>query len=92
MRINLLLFGCLVCNVGLSQTSEDPSRNQQWADYYYVNKSYEKAVHYFERLGEKIPLAARRNFSKAHAELGQLQEAAEVLRPLVDSDFAEVKD
>ena len=92
MRINLLLFGWLVCNIGLSQTSEDPSRIQQWADYYYVNKSYEKAVHYFERLGEKIPLTARRNYSKALAEMGQLQEAAEVLRPLVDSDFAEVKD
>ena len=76
----------------MAQNTVKNNRTLEWADYYYVNQEYEKALSHYLKVGTSIPLRSRRNFSKIYAHKGQLQNAAQILRPLVDSDSAEVKD
>ena len=80
------------CQGILAQTTVEDNRTLEWADYYFMNQEYEKALSHYSNLGASIPLRSRRNFSKIYAHNGQLQKAAQILRPLVDSDSAEVKD
>ena len=92
MKIKCLLFGMFFCQVLLAQHTIENNRTLEWADYYYINQEYEKALSHYSKVGAYIPLRSRRNFSKIYAHKGQLQNAAQILRPLVDSDSAEVKD
>jgi outer membrane protein OmpA-like peptidoglycan-associated protein len=92
MKIKCLLFGIFFCQVLLAQDTAENNRKLEWADYYYINQEYEKALSHYSKVGAYIPLRSRRNFSKIYARKGQLQNAAQILRPLVDSDSAEVKD
>ena len=92
MKIKCLLFGIFFCQGLLAQNTVKNNRTLEWADYYYVNQEYEKALSHYLKVGTSIPLRSRRNFSKIYAHKGQLQNAAQILRPLVDSDSAEVKD
>ena len=92
MKIKYLLFGMFFCQGILAQTTVEDNRTLEWADYYFMNQEYEKALSHYSNLGTSIPLRSRRNFSKIYAHNGQLQKAAQILRPLVDSDSAEVKD
>ena len=80
------------CQVLLAQDTAENNRILEWANYYYINQEYEKALSHYSKVGAYIPLRSRRNFSKIYARKGQLQNAAQILRPLVDSDSAEVKD
>ena len=92
MKTKLLLFGLLICHGILAQNTAENSRILEWADYYFMNEDYEKALSHYTKVGESIPLGSRRNFSKVYAQMGQVQKAAQILRPLVDSDSALVKD
>ena len=83
----------MVCCQGiLAQSSNDHKRILEWAEYYFMNQDYEKALSHYSKLGGSIPLRSRKNFSKVYSQMGQLREAAQILRPLVDSDSAEVQD
>ena len=64
----------------------------EWADYYFINEDYDKALWIYLKLGDSLPLKSRRNLSKVYAKEERLKKAAQTLRPLVDSDSAEVKD
>ena len=92
MKTKLLLFGLIICHGILAQNNTEKSRILEWADYYFMNEDYEKALSHYSKVGESIPLGSRRNFSKVYAQMGQVQKAAQILRPLVDSDSALVKD
>ncbi len=92
MRNKLFLFVLFFCQIILAQNTPEDTRIIEWADYYYINEDHDKALSYFLKIGEELPLASRRNFSKAYARKGELQKAAQSLRPLVDSDSAKVKD
>ena len=92
MKIKLLLFGLFFCQGLLGQDSIKYARILEWADYYFMNEDYEKALSHYSQVREFLPLRSRRNFSKVYAQMGQLQKAAQTLRPLVDSDSADVKD
>ena len=80
------------CQGILAQSSNDHKRILEWAEYYFMNQDYEKALSHYSKLGGSIPLRSRKNFSKVYSQMGQLREAAQILRPLVDSDSAEVQD
>ena len=92
MKIKLLLFGLFFCQGLLGQESIKYPRILEWADYYFMNEDYEKALSHYSQVREFLPLRSRRNFSKVYAQMGQLQKAAQTLKPLVDSDSADVKD
>ena len=92
MRIKLLLFGLFLSQTLISQSYTDSSRLLEWADYYFMNEEFDKALYLYLKLGDSIPIKSRRNLSKIYAQGKQLEKAALTLRPLVDSDSAEVKD
>lgn len=92
MRPLFLFLGYFVFQGILAQVSVENTRTLEWAEYYYMNKVYDKAQSHYLKVGEDLPLESRRNFSKIYALKGQLQQAAQVLRPLVDSDSAQVND
>ena len=92
MKIKVALLGLFFGQVMLAQNAADNLRTLEWASYHYMNQNYDKALSFFLKVGDTIPLAYRRNFSKVYAELGEIKKAAQTLRPLVDSDSAEVKD
>ena len=92
MKIKVALLGLFFGQVMLAQNTTDDLRTLEWASYYYMNQNYDKALSFYHKVGDTIPLACRRNFSKVYAQLGEIEKAAQILRPLVDSDSAEVKD
>ena len=92
MKMKYLLLGMFFCQGLLAQVTAENSRILEWADYYFMNQDYVKALSHYSKVGESIPLPSRRNFSTVYAQMGQLREAAKILRPLVDSDSALVKD
>lgn len=92
MKIKVALLGFFFSQVMLAQNTSDDLRTLEWASYHYMNQNYDKALSLYHKVGDTIPLACRRNFSKVCAQLGEIEKAAQILRPLVDSDSAEVKD
>ena len=76
----------------MAQSYSESSRMLEWADYYFMNEDYDKALSLYLKLGNSLPLRSRRNLSKVYAKQKRLQKAVLTLRPLVDSDSAEVKD
>ena len=88
----MLLLGLFFCHGLMGQNSTRNNRILEWADYYFMNKDFDKAFSLYSKMGESLPLRSRRNFSRVYAQRGQLQEAARTLKPLVDSDSAFVKD
>ena len=92
MKTKLLIFGLLTCQGIMSQNIPKNDRILEWADYYFMNQDYDKALSHYLKVGESIPLGSRRNFSSVYAQMGQVNKAAQILRPLVDSDSAIVKD
>ena len=92
MKTKLVIFGLLTCQVIMSQNIPKNDRILEWADYYFMNQDYDKALSHYLKVGESIPLGSRRNFSRVYAQMGQVNKAAQILRPLVDSDSALVKD
>ena len=92
MKTKLLIFVLLTCQGIMCQNILENDRILEWANYYFMNQNYEKALSHYLKVGESIPLGSRRNFSKVYAQMGQVKKAAQILRPLVDSDSAIVKD
>ena len=92
MKTKLVIFGLLTFQGIMSQNIPKNDRILEWADYYFMNQDYDKALSHYLKVGESIPLGSRRNFSSVYAQMGQVNKAAQILRPLVDSDSAIVKD
>ena len=92
MKKSILFFGFLVFNGLFSQKTIKIDRNIEWADYYFINGNYEKAISKYTRLNDEISNDARRNLAKSYAQIGALKKAQKTLQPLVDSNEAEVID
>jgi outer membrane protein OmpA-like peptidoglycan-associated protein len=92
MKIKWLLIVMICCQGILAQNTAENKRVMEWAEYYFMNQDYQRALDHYSKVGDSIPLRSRKNFSKVHAQMGRLAEAAQTLRPLVDSDSAEVED
>ena len=63
-----------------------------WGDYYFFNKKYEKAISFYLDYEGELPDKNIRNLAKAYFEIGRVDDAEKSLKPIVDSDFAEVID
>lgn len=92
MRTLTLLFGLFFCQGIMGQNSTINNRILEWADYHFMNNDFDKAFSLYSKVGDSLPLRSRRNFSRIYAQKGKLQEAVRILRPLIDSDSAMVKD
>ena len=89
-----LLFTFLIFS-SLNAQIKEPGLNEKklaWGDYYFFNKEYEKAISFYLDYEGKIPDKNIRNLAKAYFKIGLVEEAEKSLKPIVDSDFAEVID
>ena len=90
----ILLFTFLIFS-SLNAQIKEPGLNEKklaWGDYYFFNKEYEKAISFYLNYEGKIPDKNIRNLAKAYFKIGLVEEAEKSLKPIVDSDFAEVID
>ena len=92
MKKSFLFFGLLVFNGLFCQTSFELNRTIEWADYYFINENYEKAIVKYLSIDDYITIDARRNLAKSYAKTGALKKAEKILRPIVDSNDAIVLD
>ena len=63
-----------------------------WGDYYFFNKKFEKAISFYLDYEGELPDKNIRNLARAYFEIGRVDDAEKSLKPIVDSDFAEVID
>ena len=70
MKMKLLFFGLFFCQGILAQPSSDHIRILEWAEYYFINQDFERALSHYSKVGDSIPLQSRRNFSKVYAQMG----------------------
>ena len=90
----ILLFTFLIFSSLNAQVKEN-SLNEKilaWGDYYFFNKKYEKAISFYLDYEGELPDKNIRNLSRAYFEIGRVDDAEKSLKPIVDSDFAEVID
>ena len=90
----ILLFTFLIFS-SLNAQIKEPGLNEKklaWGDYYFFNKEYEKSISFYLDYEGKMPDKNIRNLAKAYFEIGLVEEAEKSLKPIVDSDFAEVID
>ena len=89
-----LLFTFLIFS-SLNAQIKEPGLNEKklaWGDYYFFNKEYGKAISFYLDYEGKMPDKNIRNLAKAYFKIGLVEEAEKSLKPIVDSDFAEVID
>lgn len=89
LLFTFLIFSSL--NAQIKETSLN-EKKLAWGDYYFFNKAYEKAISFYLDYEGKMPDKNIRNLAKAYFEIGLVEEAEKSLKPIVDSDFAEVID
>ena len=90
----ILLFTFLIFSSLNAQIKEN-SLNEKilaWGDYYFFNKKYEKAISFYLDYEGELPDKNIRNLARAYFEIGRVDDAEKSLKPIVDSDFAEVID
>ena len=90
----ILLFTFLIFS-SLNAQIKEPDLNEKklaWGDYYFFNKEYQKAISFYLDYEGKMPDKNIRNLAKAYFKIGLVEEAEKSLKPIVDSDFAEVID
>ena len=92
MKKSFLFFGLFVFSGLFCQTSFEQNRTIEWADYYFINENYEKAILKYLSIDDYITIDARRNLAKSYAKTGALKKAEKILRPIVDSNDAIVLD
>ena len=91
-KILLLTF---LISTSLSAQINESDLNEKklaWGDYYFFNKEYQKAISFYLDYEGKMPDENIRNLAKAYYKIGLVEEAEKSLKPIVDSDFAEVID
>ncbi len=90
----ILLLTFLISNSLSAQINESDLNEKKlaWGDYYFFNKEYQKAISFYLDYEGKMPDENIRNLAKAYYKIGLVEEAEKSLKPIVDSDFAEVID
>ena len=89
-----ILFAFLIFSSLNAQIKENGLNEKilAWGDYYFFNKKYEKAISFYLDYEGELPNKNIRNLAKAYFEIGRVDDAEKSLKPIVDSDFAEVID
>ena len=74
------------------KTDNDSNYNIQWAEYFFENKDFAKVVKRLSDIEDSLFPNTVRIYSKSLKNIKRTEEAAKVLDPLVQSDYANVAD
>tara|TARA_B100000963_G_scaffold225539_1_gene196743 strand:+ start:405 stop:2534 length:2130 start_codon:yes stop_codon:yes gene_type:complete len=74
------------------KTDMDLNYDIQWAEYFFENKDFAKVVERLSNIEDSLFPNTVRIYSKSLKNIKRIEEAAKVLDPLVQSDYANVAD
>ena len=97
MKKAAFIISILISFYSLGQKKSDKIDNDlnyniQWAEYFFENKDFEKVVERLSNIEDSLFPNIVRIYSKSLKNIKRIKEAAEVLDPLVQSDYANVAD
>ena len=98
MKNIFILIISLFCFFAKSQSnssSQKKNENQnllKWGDYYSINGQEEKAIRFYSQNENNLTANQRRLFSKFLRNKGDLNRAAQVLKPLLETKKVSVID
>ena len=87
-----LFFGLIAFNLILAQENNSSNQIIKWGNYFMINQNYKKAIAKYLNFNGKMNNEIRRNLAFSYSKIGKLKEAEKILRPIVDSDSAQVID
>jgi outer membrane protein OmpA-like peptidoglycan-associated protein len=76
----------------LAQESIADKPQENWADYYFINKDYKKVVAYYSASTDKRSLNDIRNWAIALNELNNKEKALQKYAEITNSNYATVED
>tara|TARA_B110000211_G_scaffold131231_1_gene150739 strand:+ start:485 stop:2650 length:2166 start_codon:yes stop_codon:yes gene_type:complete len=92
-KVNFILIILFLGNYSLlAQESEADKPQENWADYYFINKNYKKVVAYYSTSTDKRSLNDIRNWAIALNELNNKEKAEERYAEITNSNYATVED
>ena len=92
-KVNFILIILFLGNYSLlAQESEADKPQENWADYYFINKNYNKAVAYYSTSTDKRSLNDIRNWAISLNELNNKEKALERYAEITNSNYATVED
>jgi len=92
-KVNFILIILFLGNYSLlAQESEADKPQENWADYYFINKNYKKVVAYYSTSSDKRSLNDIRNWAIALDELNNKEKAEERYAEITNSNYARVED
>lgn len=92
-KVNFILIILFLGNYSLlAQESEADKPQENWADYYFINKNYKKVVAYYSTSSDKRSLNDIRNWAIALDELNNKEKAEERYAEITNSNYATVED
>ena len=92
-KVNFILIILFLGNCSLlAQESIADKPQENWADYYFINKDYKKVVAYYSASTDKRSLNDIRNWAIALNELNNKEKAVEIYAEIINSNYAKVED
>ena len=92
-KANFILIILFLGNYSLlAQESKVDKPQENWADYYFINKNYKKVVAYYSTSTDKRSLNDIRNWAIALNELNNKEKAEERYAEITNSNYATVED
>ena len=92
-KVNFILIILFLGNFSLfAQESKADKPQENWADYYFINKNYKKVVAYYSTSSDKRSLNDIRNWAIALNELNNKEKAEERYAEITNSNYATVED
>ena len=92
-KVNFILIILFLGNYSLlAQESKADKPQENWADYYFINKNYKKVVAYYSTSSDKRSLNDIRNWAIALDELNNKEKAEERYAEITNSNYARVED
>ena len=92
-KVNFILIILFLGNYSLlAQESKADKPQENWADYYFINKNYKKVVAYYSTSTDKRSLNDIRNWAIALNELNNKEKAEERYAEITNSNYATVED
>ena len=76
-----------LCNQGFAQVNKG-----NWADYYFFNQNYTKAIAQYEKVLNSLSLKQQQNLARAYLKLEQNEKAKLVFQEIVDDPMADLED
>ena len=92
-KVNFILIILFLGNCSLlAQESIADKPQENWADYYFINKDYKKVVAYYSASTDKRSLNDIRNWAIALNELNNKEKAVQKYAEITNSNYATVED